>query len=138
MNKIPSAALLIAALALPALWQGCSRDGANQPPNDNRNAVPSAQAPSETPADREFIERSKQAIERHKLTKLPVEKLAFELVAEAPAGTKLLNVRERHDPKAGGDPATAPRLFSIRLEFATGVLWTDAKSAAAEFEPLPK
>ena len=147
-NKPFPVAIVAVALTFSGLWQGCSRNGAdrpdgqagtrNPPTNSTRKQALSTQAPAETPGDREFIERSKQAIVRHKLTKLPAEKLVFELVAEAPLGTKLLNVRERHDAKAGGDPATAPRLFGIRMEVATGVLSTDARSAAAEFEPLSK
>jgi hypothetical protein len=135
----------ILLMALGSLW-GCSRSGENRvgaelnPGNAaGSNASASApQSPAESGIDRDFLDRVKQAVVRHKLTKLAVERLSFELAEEALPGTLMVNVREKHDAKSGGDPATAPRLFSVRLDRATGVLWTDALSTTGEFEPLPK
>jgi len=48
-----------------------------------------------------------------------------------------VDVREKHDATCGGDPATAPRLFSVEVNVATGSVSSDATSLVGEMEPLP-
>jgi hypothetical protein len=51
----------------------------------------------------------------------------------------IVDVRENHRPPGcGGDPGTAPRLFSVHVSKTTGAMTTDAGSPAGEFRPLTK
>ena len=153
----PLSAALCVVLVVTSLpvWTGCSRNGADrdrgqsssQPNNETaknssldatKAQPPGVQLLAEAEADHEFLDRVNLAIVQQKLTKLPLERLSFELVAEAAPGARLVNVREKHDSHTGGDPATAPRLFSVRLDQTTDVLWTDALSPVGEFQALSK
>lgn len=96
--------------------------------------APSARASSTAP-DRELVARIGKIVARHHLTKLSSKELTFEIADDPEPGYRLVDVRERH--AAGtADPSAAPRLFSFRLNVATGALSTDALSDVGEFEPL--
>jgi hypothetical protein len=48
----------------------------------------------------------------------------------------LVEVRELHNAKCGGDPSTSPRLFNLRITIGGQDVWTDANSPAGEFHKL--
>jgi len=43
-------------------------------------------------------------------------------------GKLLIDVREKHGDECGGDPSTAPCLFSIAFDEPENEIWSDAKS----------
>lgn len=156
-GRLFGAALLIASqIVVSALSEGCSRAADRpivqsksraQPQSETAKPIDSGdrtaqvmQAQTQTVSllETQFIERVKDVVTRYKLTQQPIDRLSFEWVEQSTLRTRLVNVRERHTSKGGGDPSTAPRLFSVRLDVASGVLWTDALSPTGEFEPLPK
>jgi hypothetical protein len=68
------------------------------------------------------------------MTALPEECLGFHV--EAPEiDTLYVDVRETHNDRCGGDPETAPRLFTIIVDKQSGAMKTDAESTG-EFKPL--
>jgi hypothetical protein len=82
------------------------------------------------------IRRVGAAIRKHRLTELTDACLLY-MVDQAGADSIDIDVHEKHDATCGGDPATSPRLFSFKLERATGRLTTDALDPAdPEFKPL--
>jgi hypothetical protein len=83
------------------------------------------------PAEQALLARVKKVITRRKLTTLPLDQLSFEIEPGAD-GITFVNVREKHTAAGGGDPQTAPRLFSFRTD-ATQALATDALSDTGEF-----
>jgi hypothetical protein len=48
----------------------------------------------------------------------------------------VFTVRERHGGDCGGDPGTAPRLFTIAIDTVTWSVTTDAGSPGGTMEPL--
>ena len=72
-----------------------------------------------------------QSIERHKLTTLKPECLMF--MAEKTKQGYTVDVREKHDAQCGGDPATAPRLFSYEIDRHSGKMKTDAAAPDSEW-----
>ena len=72
-----------------------------------------------------------QSIERHKLTTLKPECLMF--IAEKTRTGHRVDVREKHDAQCGGDPATAPRLFSYEIDRRSGKMKTDAAAPNGEW-----
>ncbi|OOH91833.1 hypothetical protein BMT54_01620 [Pasteurellaceae bacterium 15-036681] len=72
----------------------------------------------------ELVERS---IIKNKLTELPIQCLMF---IENDVGNDFpyhqIDVREKHNQECGGDPETAPRLFSYSVNKKKGFLKTDA------------
>jgi hypothetical protein len=80
-----------------------------------------------------------QAIRRNKLTKLADECISYQFDGSSSNDDFLVDVRENHgNPKCGGDPSTAPRLFTVRVSRRTGEMATDAHSPSGEFHPLPR
>ena len=72
-----------------------------------------------------------QSVERHKLTTLKTECLMF--MAEKTRTGYTVDVREKHDAQCGGDPATAPRLFSYEIDRRSGKMKTDAAAPDSEW-----
>lgn len=72
-----------------------------------------------------------KSVEKHKLTTLKTECLMF--VDEEAETSYLIDVREKHDEKCGGDPETAPRLFSYEIDKRSGRMKTDAPADGQEW-----
>ena len=72
-----------------------------------------------------------QSVERHKLTILKPECLMF--MAEKTKQGYTVDVREKHDAQCGGDPATAPRLFSYEIDRRSGKMKTNAAAPDSEW-----
>lgn len=90
-----------------------------------------------SPEDK-LVNRVNNIVEDYQLTDLPSDCLKFE-VLDKPVDTKrVVDVREKHGGACLGDPETSPRLFSIAIDESTGVIWSDAKSAAGNLEMLKK
>ena len=83
-----------------------------------------------------ILERVQRAIGQYRLTSRPLACLTLTVVPSASPASTLVDVREKHDQTCGGDPATAPRLFSVQVDPETGQLSSDARSPFGEFEPL--
>ena len=63
------------------------------------------------------------ALEKHQLTSLKTGCLTFEAAEES--GNYQIDVREKHDATCGGDPNTAPRLFTLTVAKADGKVSVD-------------
>jgi len=63
-----------------------------------------------------FIVKAKNATKKYNLSKIPVSCLNFILQSEKFEGKVIVDVREIHNAKCGGDPETSPRLFSIGFD----------------------
>jgi len=90
------------------------------------------------PEAKQVLQRVRTAVTRNHLTRVPPQCLSFEVDDSPPAGMILVNVREKHHEGCSGDPATSPRLFSVRVSRKSNKMWTDAKSDSGEFEPLSR
>jgi hypothetical protein len=120
-------ALAFIALAL-GLASGCR--GA-KPPAADTTAAGSASAAARSAAE----DTARALIARHSLTRLRPECVTLERTA-ADSGVAF-DVREKHGAACGGDPATAPRLFTLGLDTLTGAAWSDARSDDGTMRPLP-
>ncbi|SAM67030.1 hypothetical protein CHUV0807_1698 [Cardiobacterium hominis] len=63
------------------------------------------------------------ALEKHQLTSLKTECLFFDAAEEG--DNYQINVHEKHDASCGGDPNTAPRLFTLTVAKADGKVSVD-------------
>lgn len=63
------------------------------------------------------------ALEKHQLTSLKTECLFFDAAEEG--DNYQIDVREKHDATCGGDPQTAPRLFTLTVAKADGKISVD-------------
>ena len=54
-------------------------------------------------------------------------------IAEKTRTGHRVDVREKHDAQCGGDPATAPRLFSYEIDRRSGKMKTDAAAPDSEW-----
>ncbi|MDO4879517.1 MAG: hypothetical protein Q3966_09560 [Neisseria sp.] len=108
INKTPALlpAICLFLLALPAAAQGIK-------------------------TSRQAVSQVIKSVEKHKLTTLKTECLMF--VDEETAKSYLVDVREKHDEQCGGDPQTAPRLFSYEIDKRSGKMKTDAPAPDAEW-----
>lgn len=113
---------------------GCGTRDARDPRGADSTAASSPRSQEAMPA-RADEQRLRDAIARHRLSSLPNECLTLER-SEKSVAYQTFDVRERHGGTCGGDPGTAPRLFSMRVDNATGAISTDAKTLPGEFEPL--
>ena len=82
-------------------------------------------------SDLQAVSQVIQSIERHKLTTLKTECLMF--IAEKTRTGHRVDVREKHDVQCGGDPATAPRLFSYEIDRRSGKMKTNATAPDSEW-----
>src|SRR5450432_3218808 len=76
-----------------------------------RPAAPAAAAALSPEAAADLARR---AVARHRLTRLAPACLAFEPAADG-KGRYAVTVREVHNAACGGDPQTAPRLFTLSV-----------------------
>jgi hypothetical protein len=100
--------------------------------------APTSPAPAPSTSDgarQRLLARIQKAIATNKLTTLSLDQLSFEFDDSTP-GVTFVDVREKHVGTGGGDPQTAPRLFSFEVRGANGPLMTDAKSLTGEVEPI--
>lgn len=88
------------------------------------------------PDEDKLIRRAQAVTTKYKLTKLSLDCLKFEMLDELYEGKVMIDVREVHNSKCGGDPAVSPRLFSIGIDNKTGAIWSDAKSLVGQLEKL--
>ncbi len=134
--------LPIRTLAVFLISAGCSHTEAPSPKTagENQRAESQKSLPSSTKASndiqQELVSKSKAAILKFQLTSLSPECLLFEISSDAAKKWSLIEVRELHSARCGGDPSTAPRLFTLRFETMGGSIYTDAKSLTGEFEKL--
>ena len=77
------------------------------------------------------VRRVSESVARNKLTSLKPECLMF--MAEKTERGYTVDVREKHDEKCGGDPQTAPRLFSYEIDRRSGKMKTDAPTPGGEW-----
>lgn len=78
-----------------------------------------------------------EAVSANKLTTLAPECVGYDIDQTSDASAYVIQVREVHDnARCGGDPATSPRLFTVKVNRATGALETDAGSAEGRFHPI--
>jgi hypothetical protein len=108
------------------------------PKEQAKQPVPSTGTEAQSDEDRTVLAVS-QAIRRSNLVKLADECISYQFDGSSSNDDFLVDVRENHGkPKCGGDPSTAPRLFTVRVGKRTGEMSTDAHSASGEFHPLPR
>lgn len=108
---------------------GCN-EGAEQ-----RKPTPEPAQQSVLSDEQRALRSAREAITTHALTTLSLDCVKLGIDSTSADGYEL-TAYEIHDAKCGGDPQTAPRLFSMRIE-RDGKIWTDAQSDAGELEPLP-
>ena len=99
----------------------CS-DKTQQPNPQNHEKVE-----TEKIMDTKWVSRAKDLTLKYKLTSTSIDCLIFD-EGEVSKGKKEISVREMHNEKCGGDPQTAPRLFSFEIDMATGEYKTDRYS----------
>jgi len=83
--------------------------------------------------------QAKRLTVKHKLVSHEIECLSFE-ENDVVKGKINIKVREVHNQKCGGDPLTAPRLFSFEVDVATGEYKTDRYSIVigGDYESMDK
>ncbi|WP_222615679.1 hypothetical protein [Dyella telluris] len=100
---------------------------------------PAASTSVATPAadsDDAVIRQVSETIRKHRLTSLADACLDY-VVDDSDGATVDVDVHEKHDAACGGDPDTSPRLFSFKLDRASGQLSTDALDLAdGDFQPI--
>lgn len=89
--------------------------------------------------DSNWVVQAIKLTAQHKLVSHEIECLSFE-EEDVVNGKIHIKVREVHNEKCGGDPQTAPRLFSFEVDTATGEYKTDRYSIilGGEYESLDK
>jgi len=103
--------------------------------SDNQTPQPVVENTIAKVQDSKLVAKAKQLTTKHQLTSLAIDCLSFN-EDEVVNGKKRIDVREVHNEKCGGDPQTAPRVFSFQVDIATGEFKTDSNSLSAEFESL--
>lgn len=99
-------------------------------------AAPVSAESAATDDDGAVIERVSAVIRKHRLTSLADACLDY-MVDDSDGATVDIDVHEKHDKQCGGDPETSPRLFSFKLDRASGQLSTDALDLAdGDFQPI--
>lgn len=83
-----------------------------------------------------LIIKAKKATKKYNLTKISMSCLIFDKLDEKLDGKEIVDVREKHGDRCGGDPETSPRLFSFGFDELTGEIWSDAKSLLGQMEKL--
>lgn len=122
-EQAPAAAASVASPATPAssASPATAASVASAPASNDDDAV---------------IERVGAVIRKHQLTTLQSTCLDY-VVDDSDGATVAVDVHEKHDAKCGGDPETSPRLFSFKLDRASGQLSTDALDLAdGDFQPI--
>jgi len=82
-------------------------------------------------------EKLRQAIHAHRLTSLSNDCYVIprtEPGEQAGPNLAVFDVREVHDAKCGGGPATDRlRMFGMRINVVTGAIWSDARSSTGDY-----
>lgn len=84
----------------------------------------------------DLIAKAKQTTIEHKLSTRPMECLIYEALDKQHEGKTIVDVREKHDSRCGGDPATSPRVFSVAFDEKTKEIWSDANSLLGQLEKI--
>lgn len=111
-RRAAAAAVGLAAVLAPACRQG-DQGRAPLPTPPQATVVPRLDTAA-------VLDTLRAVIARHRMTALPPACYAF--VPDPDAPPYAFDVREVHDRACGGDPHTAPRLFSIRWDTAGRVI----------------
>ena len=82
-------------------------------------------------SEEQAIQRVSESVARNQLTSLKPECLMF-MVEKTRTGY-MVDVREKHNEQCGGDPTTAPRLFSYEIDRRSGKMKTDAAAPNSEW-----
>ena len=82
-------------------------------------------------SEEQAIRRVSKSVARNRLTSLKPECLMF--MAEKTRTGYMVDVREKHNEQCGGDPTTAPRLFSYEIDRRSGKMKTDAAAPNGEW-----
>ena len=82
-------------------------------------------------SEEQAIRRVSESVARNQLTSLKTECLMF--MAEKTRTGYRVDVREKHNAQCGGDPTTAPRLFSYEVDRRNGKMKTDAAAPNSEW-----
>ncbi len=114
---------LALAVALGATWFLSRPDGSTPP------AAPLT--------DLQMVLDARARILAAGLARDDAECLAFRILPERPDEPSRLDVLEKHNARCGGDPHTAPRLFGVEVDRATGAMRDDAASPG-RYVPLPR
>lgn len=77
-----------------------------------------------------------QAITRNHLTSLAPNCLQLERSSKHETPYFEIYIREKHDEQCGGDPETAPLLFTVRIDRNNQAMSTNANSDEEEFKPI--
>jgi len=127
---------ILAILFISVLLLACSD---KQSPNSQNSKQAPEPSKVEEAQDSKWVAQAKILTTQHKLVSLSNDCLSFE-EGEAVNGKKHIEVREEHNEKCGGDPQTAPRLFSFEVDVATGEYKTDRYSiiTGGDYESMDK
>ena len=80
--------------------------------------------------EEQAIEITKQAMQSYLLTSLALQCVQFFVTESSQRkGEFEVDAREVHNTKCGGDPATSPRIFSLRIKANGQIKLYDAPSA---------
>lgn len=94
-------------------------------------------APIKTEA--EAVKAVQKSIQKNKLTPLAPDCISYVMAGEDKSQF-MIDVREIHNKKCGGDPNFAPRLFSFLIAKKDGSLktdaWRDGVEWDGEFHPI--
>jgi hypothetical protein len=101
--------------------------------NDQRHLASSREA-AHVINESDAIRLAAAAIQENKLAAAPAQCMSFN-VDRSDAEVYNVIVRERHDEQCGGDPETAPRLFTFIIGRQSGKMLTDARDPG-RFSPL--
>ena len=134
-------ALLVTAVVFCA---GCSKTPPPEPPPPTSTDVPKPPvappppaAPSEESAEDKTVLAVSKAIRTYKLSDREDACLAYRFDDAALPDAYVVDVLENHrHAKCGGDPNTAPRLFTVRVAKSDGAMSTDQGSKSGEFRKL--
>lgn len=142
-----AAALVILALVACSPSQSQDEQAAAVAPAAASVPAPATTASAPSPAgsasvvtspdsDDAVIRQVSAAIHKHQLTALKDACLDY-MIDDSDGATVDIDVHEKHDAACGGDPDTSPRLFSFKLDRASGQLTTDALDLAdGDFQPI--
>ncbi len=123
-----------AACTAAILMVACGRTPA---PKAGPDAGPPARVDAPASAEDRTVLAASEAVRKYALTTLAPECVSYQFDGISDPAAYVVQVREDHDnPKCGGDPAVAPRLFTLKVDRKTGAMETDAGGIPGEFHAL--
>lgn len=128
-NKGKAGLFLLASIALSCGFLAAGQRVEELESSEQRIAANNA-------GDAIILKIVRTAIEKNNLTKIPSQCLDLETEKADPAGNVMVNVREIHNARCGGDSSTSPRLFSVQINAETNKMWSDADSDDGEMKPI--